>query len=546
VLLNKAALEIKMSDAKPPEEDSNTKVDATFKMKGSLQDQPPILTSSDSSSAATETLAAGNVDEPAGLEEELQVSDKSTKGIYEEKLAELSVQLDELRKGINAANESKAKYDSLLQETSAIRIAVMTAKDEIDVIRDDGLVKKGIIETEYNAISKIKVDLESELATIAKIQTDLTISIQTAQSKASEVEGLQADIETNLTLSRADLKAVQDKIAELKNQIMVATTSITDVTNKTATFNDLATKANAQHTELVTLQTAVGGKITEIELLYTNTQKLYLELFTDSVDATNAIVKPSIKTEIEKMNVQAKEQTQDFSKLIKSTTAEFTQIKTDFLSDRTEFSSQTVEQFRELKAELEKEIRSLLPRAGAAGLASTYFDAKSKYASTPFKEDLSGNGRLDKLWHYSKSALISICFYGMFVVPLIIIFLILKPLMNAAIFDKDGGFLIDVWLFRLAVASPLIAVSIFGLSSIRMYRRLYEEYNHKQRVMQLYHSFKDEIVDEDQKKALLGIMLQTVGDKPSLVMPRYEKTGLKKILRTLRQNSDKEASNSAD
>ncbi len=71
---------------------------------------------------------------------------------------------------------------------------------------------------------------------------------------------------------------------------------------------------------------------------------------------------------------------------------------------------------------------------------------------------------------------------------------------------------------------PLAAISAFGWSSIRLYRRLYEEYNHKQRVMQLYHSFKDEIGDsEEHKNALLAIMLSAVGDKPSLAMHHYDK-----------------------
>jgi len=84
-----------------------------------------------------------------------------------------------------------------------------------------------------------------------------------------------------------------------------------------------------------------------------------------------------------------------------------------------------------------------------------------------------------------------------------------------------------ILLLRMSLTIPLAIISVFGWSSIRLNRRLYEEYNHKQRVMQLYHSFKKEIDkegDPEHKKALIAIMLKTVDDKPSLTMHKYDKS----------------------
>lgn len=69
--------------------------------------------------------------------------------------------------------------------------------------------------------------------------------------------------------------------------------------------------------------------------------------------------------------------------------------------------------------------------------------------------------------------------------------------------EAPKEFNMDFWLFRSSLSIPMAAISLFGWSSIRLYRRLYEEYNHKQRVMQLYHSFKEQI-DENGTEDHIG------------------------------------------
>jgi hypothetical protein len=85
--------------------------------------------------------------------------------------------------------------------------------------------------------------------------------------------------------------------------------------------------------------------------------------------------------------------------------------------------------------------------------------------------------------------------------------------------EQYKDFNTNLFTLRLLITIPLGTISWLGWTSIRLNRRMYEEYNYKQRVMELYHSFKNEITENgtpDQKQALLGIMLSVAGSKPDL------------------------------
>jgi len=532
-----------MPDTERPQEhqeDENVGVISDIETNDGTDSLAPASTKKDASTAWAEQLG------PEGVHNK-ETPEQTVKDNYTVKLSELFSKLDELDKGIKAANEIKEAYAQLVQETSDIRERASASKTEIDSIKDEALVKKGTIEAEAASISKTKADLESEMTAVSKTKTDLDTSLQAMQSKAKEIEGLQGTITTNATMSDSELKSLQESLAGVKALIGVASTNLDSVTQKTANFNELAVKADAAHKELITHQAAVGGKTTEIESLYTNTQKLYTELFTDSVDkASNTTVKPSIRTEIQNLNSQAKAQVQEIQNVFKSTSSDFDKIKAEFTSDRTKFITEANDQFAALKTAIEKEIRSLLPGAGAAGLASSFFDAKSKYAATPFREDpKKASTKIERAFHYLRSLLISFSFYVLFVGPLLYVFFYLHSHFDSATPGSENTTAWNIFL-RVAYVSPLVLISLFGLSSINLYRRLYEEYNHKQRVMELYHSFKEELADdENQKKELLEIMLKTVKDKPSLVMHHYEKDLLQRFSQIVKKSRKDDNANAA-
>ena len=107
-------------------------------------------------------------------------------------------------------------------------------------------------------------------------------------------------------------------------------------------------------------------------------------------------------------------------------------------------------------------------------------------------------------------------FYALFLGPLVLIawgsFDLLQKLEMNPNIPVDYRMLV----LRFLIAVPLATISAFGFASLRLYRKLFEEYNHKQRVMELYQSFNDEIKasgSPERKRALLDIMLKAVSDK---------------------------------
>ncbi len=192
----------------------------------------------------------------------------------------------------------------------------------------------------------------------------------------------------------------------------------------------------------------------------------------------------------------------------------------DVLSIKTEMANyikDQQEQFATLRTDLKKEIRDLLPEAGAASLSGAYFEAKKRYGSVPDKKN---DG---EFW-----------FYVLFIAPLVVIIILMVfggNLKLGVFIDNDGTLNPNAILNRFFISSPFAMMSWFGWGSIRLNRRLYEEYNHKQRVMELYHSFNREFKGDrgkEQKQKLLDIMLENVADKPSLAVHSGKKK-IKKI-----------------
>lgn len=243
----------------------------------------------------------------------------------------------------------------------------------------------------------------------------------------------------------------------------------------------------------------------------------YDELLADETNDQGQVTKPCVSTKIN--DLLAKIQTQHDALLATH-------------------KGQT-ESFDKLYEELSKKINSLLPGAGAAGLASSYYEAKMRYTTT---NDLSSldddSGKKMRLPLYR--------FIPQFLYYAFNLSLFLLPLAGIIIFFGGGSFELGpikfsgfhppeifsqepyaILLYKLTMTFPLIAISSYGVISLLTNRRLYEEYNHKQRVMQLYHSFKSEIdksSDNDLKIKLLNVMLDVVRDKPASKLTRHEKT----------------------
>jgi|GEM_PF-4766364 len=165
--------------------------------------------------------------------------------------------------------------------------------------------------------------------------------------------------------------------------------------------------------------------------------------------------------------------------------------------------------------ELFKKIESLLPSATSAGLASSFREAQKRYhplEGGSFKE------RFFSIFHSSR-----ILWFG-FISTILglsyLYYLVWKQ-------NPERFHATSVWnLFtNIAMGFPLMWLAWFFQRSISQGNRLFEEYNHKSRVMNLYEGFVrviDEAGLQENKKELLGIMLQTVNSNPSQNLGKNE------------------------
>lgn len=412
----------------------------------------------------------------------------------------------------------------------------------------DNTEKKDQVNTTIDELRTMLSQAHDTLAQLNNAKDNINTNIVEASNQLTELKTKQQSVSEQLAAletQRRDMQGLVSALNTLKAEAEANKNSVTNdvqvITQTKAQFEDLRNQSQTARDDLTNKQAELTAKISEINSAYDRITQQQKALFDDSTDQSGNAIR-AVVSQIHDSNTAIKNLLADAKRGSEATATEIgaqmdeTETKISALTQETESKlkgviDQSTIDITELKKRLEQDIRSLLPEAGAAGLASTFFEAKSKYAITSIepKADTISMRRFLKAWHYFISALTPLFFYAMFILPLlgiVFIFYDVIKIIGTAAPPADGSIHVDptMLLFRFMLSLPLAAISAFGWSSIRLYRRLYEEYNHKQRVMQLYHSFKDEIGDsEEHKNALLAIMLSAVGDKPSLAMHHYDK-----------------------
>ncbi|MDY0029897.1 MAG: hypothetical protein RBR86_08165 [Pseudobdellovibrionaceae bacterium] len=384
---------------------------------------------------------------------------------FEQRMAQITPQIEQFRKDLESVQGVKGTIESL--------------KNEINQSYEES--KSGL-----SSIVEAKTTFETLKKQAQTQHNGLNTKLESLTAQIQETENTKGKLDNVLT----EIITIKEQAEQNKDSVNSDVQAVNQIKSD---FESLRNQAQALHTDLQGRQTDAQTKIAEIYDLNTKISELHDDLLVDDRDESNNVTNRCVSTQVYDLFEEMKNLIEEMKKDRETLKAENTK----------------------LKADLEKEIRSLLPEAGAAGLSSAYVQSKSKYGYIPYDGDFISWGNVR---HFIKSHVPTISYYAMFIAPLgVMIWLfvdLFKDLQSNDINEK-------VMIFRVLIALPLAVISLFGWSSIRLSRRLYEEYNHKQRVMQLYHSFKSEIDNEgteDHKKALLSIMLKAVDDKPSLVM----------------------------
>jgi hypothetical protein len=472
------------------------------------------------------------------LRAEWQMSDKSPE--KDKKATQGALPVDGADTSSNASPAADtAELDILLAKIKSDRESIAAAKAEAD--------------ENTSAIKAARTALGTDLTSLTELKSKVTGLINGAEKDAKQIsleqESLNAQL-IELKNSQKELRELLQSSGKFKGEFESDNAAIDSVklavTQTKSDFDDLAGKAQQSHTSLMAQQGGATQSAEQVNKLLEQTKQQYDILFSDESDANGTITKKSVNTKITELyaaatkkldatQINLKEINDKLATLESSSVEEIKQIKDEANQAlKAQLETNDTEIKNQLRT-LREKIESLLPGAGAAGLASTYFDAKARYGFTPLRitPDMK-YPKWDRAVHYFKMLAVNLSYYALFLAPLIVIAVMFSHIINGIIkggSDVSSG--TTVLALRFLITIPLGFISAFGFASIRLNRQMYEEYNQKQRVIELYYSFKkevNEVGEDNHKQLLLTIMLNAVGSKPDLGMEDF---GVKEMFNSL-------------
>ncbi|MEF2174848.1 MAG: hypothetical protein V3575_00125 [Candidatus Absconditabacteria bacterium] len=187
-----------------------------------------------------------------------------------------------------------------------------------------------------------------------------------------------------------------------------------------------------------------------------------------------------------------------------------------------------------------KELSALLSDATAKSLAEGYLESMYEYSS---KKKLDFNNMELKLWKWNLISNFCIIFYNslfrfsntiftyiIFMVPLAIIVYLFSQhdIMNSLIENLSSSgtkpTISELIIFKGLISVPLLWISWFGQKSISQRKRLFEEYNHKYRVVQMYIMFisNEKSYTLQQTQELENALLEVIKNNPAVHLGKGE------------------------
>ena len=212
-----------------------------------------------------------------------------------------------------------------------------------------------------------------------------------------------------------------------------------------------------------------------------------------------------------------------------------------------QFNSRVENEIKGLISDTEKdiktksdEINSLLSSATAKTLGQGYLESMENHGFIGLK-----NNKLTKevvfKWFYN--GVINLLNYCLFIIPLVLIgFVSIEPefVTKFLRIDNLGGSNLEgtqYILYKISVSLPLFWISWYGQRNIAHRKRLFEEYNHKLRVVQMYLLFisKENSYSITQMTNLENILLEVIDRNPAEVYGKDD-TVIDKIIEAIKAN----------
>ncbi|MBV8976957.1 MAG: hypothetical protein JO261_10025 [Alphaproteobacteria bacterium] len=430
-----------------------------------------------------------------------------------QKAQTLGAQAESLRTEIS---NSKSALEADRESMSSIIEKAKVSGQEIETIKTSVATAKGAVEVLQQSATNDQASIGRSKAEIESLQTAAVAKAEKLSNEHSGVASQIADLSSQQVALQELLKNLSDSGARAEAHTASIKSVLDDVEKCGKQFASLKTSSEEQYDALVAKQKSLQAKIDEViaanDAIVVLRRKL-LEGTDDAKSVSDEVMElqKNFNTVLSQATENRDEAAASLQKLTETVTSNAAAQKIEW-----------DEKFGKLYESMKTQILSLLPSAGAAGLAWTYFDAKSRYAPTPFRGSPSATetqrpSMFNRVFGYNaQSWIATVFFYGLFIVPLLLIAAGSYQLVYQIEFQHMPIPDIRILGLRVLIGLPLVALSTFGLVSLRLYRKLYEQYNHKQRVMELYVSFKREIEAngaDDQKKKLISIMLDSVAEK---------------------------------
>lgn len=361
--------------------------------------------------------------------------------------------------------------------------------------------------------------IEQKLESINNKYTELfggssPTRVEAADEALQEIKAYHAKLLEGEDSIQADIKDSQDKITAFYNELFSKSDGVTNDGGKEKKINN-AVKSITDFDALLNAETTgykskIEAAKSDILAAHNNlfgrdkkSNKNKVELLDEQIGSTNEY-HAQIKSEIEPY--------------IKSKQAEINQVSSDIKSKQSE-------------------VNSLLSNATVRTLQQAYMEAMRIYGD-PVYGEFPETGYLKQVgfiircvYQAVKHFLKFIGSYVLFIGPLVVIgglFLInTRHIFGIDISTGSVKFNgTEYILYKLTIALPLLWVSWFGQRSISHKRRLFEEYNHKLRVVQMYMLFTAQEttykLEKETRKALETTLLETIARNPSDVYGKNE------------------------
>lgn len=251
------------------------------------------------------------------------------------------------------------------------------------------------------------------------------------------------------------------------------------------------------------------------EDLYKKITDKYQELFT-SLDGESSII-DELENNIHKIDIYKKDVETRFIPEIEKAKASIINIQNDINT----------------KSE---DISALLSDATVKSLADGYMESKyeySKYKNREYPDELSWVENLPiYIYNLIGRHITSFLYYLMFILPLIAVSLVFineetaKIVLSSLTRNEMLPTALELIYVKTVISIPLIWIAWYGQRNISQRKRLFEEYNHKLKVVQMYILFnagdKTYYLSNKNKDRLASVLLDAIEHNPAQYLGRGE------------------------